>query len=106
LITTNDNKAILVGLSQFHPARYYSAEFRLSGGPAQEAASAGWQFALNLTDASWFAGLEAFDILGELLLLSCKGESQMYKIAMDVRGTYSSNPLNCSLGDWTLSSSL
>jgi hypothetical protein len=54
-----------VGTSQLHPARYFCAEFQHTGGPGQEAASYGWRFALNLTDASWFAGLEAFDILGK-----------------------------------------
>jgi hypothetical protein len=56
---------MLVVLSQFHPKKYFCAEFRHSGGPGQEAASYGWQIALNLTDTSWFAGLEVFDILGE-----------------------------------------
>lgn len=59
-----------MGPSQLHPARYFCAKFRHSGGPGQEAASYGWRFALNLTDASWFAGLEEFDTLGEATAVS------------------------------------
>ncbi|KIM77254.1 hypothetical protein PILCRDRAFT_12233 [Piloderma croceum F 1598] len=85
----SENNTITLGFSMYRPQNSQGLINFNPGGPGQEAASYGWRFALNLTDASWFAGLEAFDIL-----------------AMDVRGTYSSNPLNCSLGNWTLSSSL
>ncbi|KAJ7692912.1 hypothetical protein B0H17DRAFT_933686 [Mycena rosella] len=58
------------------------------GGPGQEVASYSWEIALNLSRASWFAGLEGYDML-----------------AIDTRGWDSSNALNCSLGNWTLSPS-
>ncbi|KZP21575.1 alpha/beta-hydrolase [Athelia psychrophila] len=69
-----------VGLLNFNP-----------GGPNQEVASNAWAFALNDTSnpEDIFGGLEAFDFL-----------------AMDTRGTYQSNPLNCPLGNLTLPSYL
>jgi hypothetical protein len=64
-----------VGLSQLHQVRYFCTEFRHAGGPGQETASYGWRIALNLTDASWFVGLEAFDILGEAAAVRLELES-------------------------------
>jgi hypothetical protein len=40
------------------------------GGPGGEASSFAWQIALNLSEAVVFSGLEKFDILGDLTLLS------------------------------------
>lgn len=79
------------------------------GGSGQEVASAAWQVALNLSDTYGFSGLESFDFLGK------SGPTQgnvpalsslilMLRLAMDLRGSYSSNPLNCSLGNLTLPS--
>ncbi|KZP17745.1 alpha/beta-hydrolase [Athelia psychrophila] len=59
------------------------------GGPDAEVASFAWDISLNVSNADWFTGLANFDFL-----------------AVDVRGTYQSNPLNCTIGNLTLPSSL
>jgi pimeloyl-ACP methyl ester carboxylesterase len=51
----------------------------LVGGPGDEVSSYAWSVALNDSRAAHFTGLEEYDFL-----------------AIDVRGTFSSNPLNCS----------
>ena len=75
------------------------------GGPGQEVASYSWEIALNLTRASWFAGLEGYDILGASPL-PCHRNYSQNQTAIDTRGWWSSNALNCSQGNLTLSSSL
>ncbi|KAF7969924.1 hypothetical protein HWV62_25526 [Athelia sp. TMB] len=57
------------------------------GGPNSEVASYAWALSLNISGVSAAAGLEGFDFL-----------------AMDTRGTYQSNPLNCSFDNLTFSS--
>ena len=56
-----------------------------------------WDIALNLTDA--FDGLEDFDVLGEIppSILRAGNYANHRVIVLDVRGTFSSNPLNVSL---------
>ncbi|KAF7976114.1 hypothetical protein HWV62_7549 [Athelia sp. TMB] len=61
--------------------------FNNPGGPNEEAASYAWAFSLNISAENMFTGLESFDFL-----------------AMDTRGTYQSNPLNCSFGNLTFPS--
>ncbi|EIM92815.1 uncharacterized protein STEHIDRAFT_165026 [Stereum hirsutum FP-91666 SS1] len=84
-----DNNTITLGFSMYRPENPQALLNFNPGGPAEEVSSFAWQVALNLTDAYAFAGLESFDFL-----------------AMDVRGTYSSNPLNCSLEGITLPSGI
>ncbi|KAJ7837987.1 hypothetical protein B0H14DRAFT_2790225 [Mycena olivaceomarginata] len=79
-----DSNTITLGFTMYRPQQLARPR-----GPGQEVASYSWEIALNLERASWFAGLEGYDIL-----------------AIDTRGWWSSNALNCSLGNWTLSSSL
>ncbi|KZP19742.1 alpha/beta-hydrolase [Athelia psychrophila] len=57
------------------------------GGPNGEVASYAWAFALNTSAEMLFSGLEDFDFL-----------------AMDTRGTYQSNALNCSFDNMTFPS--
>ncbi|KAF7969925.1 hypothetical protein HWV62_25528 [Athelia sp. TMB] len=57
------------------------------GGPNSEVASYAWAFSLNISSENLFTGLEDFDFL-----------------AMDTRGTYQSNPLNCSFDNLTFPS--
>lgn len=56
-----------------------------------------WDVALNLTNA--FDGLEDFDLLGDgSPFILRAGNYANYQVAvLDVRGTFSSNPLNVSL---------
>ncbi|KAJ7157984.1 hypothetical protein C8R43DRAFT_882882 [Mycena crocata] len=85
----SDVNTITLGFTMYRPNNSQGLINFNPGGPGQEVASYSWEIALNLERASWFAGLEGYDIL-----------------AIDTRGWWSSNPLNCSLGNWTLSSSL
>ncbi|KAF7359620.1 Alpha/beta-hydrolase [Mycena venus] len=84
-----DSNTITLGFTMYRPNNSQGLINFNPGGPGQEVASYSWEIALNLERASWFAGLEGYDIL-----------------AIDTRGWWSSNALNCSLGNWTLSSSL
>ncbi|KAJ7599803.1 hypothetical protein C8J56DRAFT_908924 [Mycena floridula] len=83
------SNTITLGFSIYRPNNSQGLINFNPGGPGEEVASYPWDIALNLTRASWFTGLEGYDILG-----------------IDTRGWHSSNPLNCSIGNWTLSSSL
>ncbi|KAJ7121509.1 hypothetical protein C8R44DRAFT_786373 [Mycena epipterygia] len=85
----DDSNTITLGFTMYRPNNSQGLINFNPGGPGQEVASYSWEIALNLSRASWFAGLEGYDIL-----------------AIDTRGWWSSNALNCSLGNWTLSSSL
>lgn len=83
------NNTITLGFAMNRPKNPKGLLNFNSGGPNDEVRSFAWMFALNISMADWFYGLEEFDFL-----------------AMDVRGTFSSNPLNCTLGDFYISSSL
>ncbi|KAJ6530552.1 hypothetical protein B0H19DRAFT_1191439 [Mycena capillaripes] len=85
----SDSNLITLGFTMYRPNNSQGLINFNPGGPGQEVASYSWEIALNLERAAWFAGLEGYDIL-----------------AIDTRGWWSSNALNCSLGNWTLSSSL
>ncbi|KIY65828.1 alpha/beta-hydrolase [Cylindrobasidium torrendii FP15055 ss-10] len=85
-----DDNVITLGFSMYRPENPQGLLNFNPGGPGQEVSSYPWRLALNITPAaSWFEGLEGFDIL-----------------AIDTRGCYSSNALNCTVGDWIVPSKL
>jgi hypothetical protein len=76
-----------------------------TGGPGVEVASFAWRVALNFSHEPLFAGVGKYDILGERLPFIVNMIIEREYAAMDVRGTYSSNPLNCSIGTFEVLSS-
>ncbi|KAF9458282.1 hypothetical protein BDZ94DRAFT_1173972 [Collybia nuda] len=77
---------ISLGFSMYRPEKPIGLiNFFGLGGPNAETASYGWALALNLTQAAPLAGLENFDVL-----------------ALDSRGTFQSNALNCTIGDYVV----
>jgi hypothetical protein len=66
------------------------------------------QIALNLPEATWFSGLEDFDFLGEFASTKISEHFRYIVIQrwMCEAHTYSSDPLNCSIGDLFIPSSL
>ncbi|KAF7308005.1 hypothetical protein MKEN_01162200 [Mycena kentingensis (nom. inval.)] len=80
---------ITLGFSMYRPENPQGLLNLYVRGPGQEVSSYPWDYVLNLTQASWFVGLEKFDIL-----------------AVDTRGYHSSNALNCTIGDWLIPSKL
>ncbi|EIM92798.1 uncharacterized protein STEHIDRAFT_136539 [Stereum hirsutum FP-91666 SS1] len=85
----DENNTIALGFSMYRPENPQGLLNFNPGGPALEVSSYAWQVALNLSGADAFTGLESFDIL-----------------AMDVRGTYFSNPLNCFIDGISFPSSI
>ncbi|KDQ19583.1 hypothetical protein BOTBODRAFT_443477 [Botryobasidium botryosum FD-172 SS1] len=82
------NNKITLGFAMYRPSNPKGLINFNPGGPGSEVASYAWAVALNLSVAAPVSGLGDFDFL-----------------AMDVRGTFSSNPLNCTLGDLAIPSS-
>ncbi|KDQ19580.1 hypothetical protein BOTBODRAFT_28154 [Botryobasidium botryosum FD-172 SS1] len=79
---------ITLGFAMYRPNNIPKGLINFNpGGPNGEVASFAWQVALNLSEIAPFPELRDFDFL-----------------AMDVRGSYTSNPLNCTLGDWVIPS--
>ncbi|KAE9398532.1 alpha/beta-hydrolase [Gymnopus androsaceus JB14] len=74
----DEGNNITLGLAMYRPATATKGVLFFNPGGSDAGAVVPWQAALNLTDS--FVGLEEFDLM-----------------AMDVRGTYSSNQLNVSL---------
>ncbi|EGN95189.1 hypothetical protein SERLA73DRAFT_162724 [Serpula lacrymans var. lacrymans S7.3] len=72
------NNTISVGIAMYRPDNPEGVIFYNSGGPGEPVAVMAWEVALNLTQT--FNGLLNFDLM-----------------MMDVRGTFSSNELNCSV---------
>ncbi|KAF7965755.1 hypothetical protein HWV62_42002 [Athelia sp. TMB] len=84
-ISSSNN--ITIGFAMHRPKNPQGLLNFNPGGPDAEVASFAWDISLNISNAGWFTGLSNFDFL-----------------AIDVRGTYQSNPLNCSLGSLTFPS--
>ncbi|KDQ19582.1 hypothetical protein BOTBODRAFT_170657 [Botryobasidium botryosum FD-172 SS1] len=83
-----DNQ-ITLGFAMYRPNNPKGLINYNPGGPGGETRTTAWLVALNFSGTPQFSKVKEYDFL-----------------AMDVRGTYSSNPLNCTVGDWALPSSL
>ncbi|KDQ19584.1 hypothetical protein BOTBODRAFT_443473 [Botryobasidium botryosum FD-172 SS1] len=82
------NNKITLGFAMYRPSNPKGLVNYNPGGPGLEVASYAWEVALNLSSIAPYSELQDFDFL-----------------AMDVRGTHTSNPLNCTLEDLVIPSS-